>query len=140
MPTINQLSRLAAPNGADQVPVYSPNSGDARRLSLAAIAEYVRGTTGVDDGVVTLVTSTSVNAEDGQCLVLTGGFSTAVFLPSAPEIGTTIQIVVANGRVDNVVVRNGNLLMGLAENMTLDYDLAAITLRFIDAAIGWRLL
>jgi hypothetical protein len=30
--------------------------------------------------------------------------------------------------------------MGLAENMTLDYDLAAITLRFIDAAIGWRLL
>lgn len=40
MPTINQLPLLTSPSGADQVPVYTPNNGDARRLPLSALLTY----------------------------------------------------------------------------------------------------
>jgi len=40
MPTINQLPLLTTPSGADQVPVYTPNNGDARRLPLSALLTY----------------------------------------------------------------------------------------------------
>lgn len=40
MPTINQLPLLSAASGGDQIPVYSPNNGDARRLPLSALLTY----------------------------------------------------------------------------------------------------
>jgi hypothetical protein len=40
MPTINQLPLLSDPNSGDQIPVYSPNNGDARRLPLSALLTY----------------------------------------------------------------------------------------------------
>ena len=39
MPTINQLSVLSSPNSGDQIPVYSPNNGDARRMSIGALLQ-----------------------------------------------------------------------------------------------------
>lgn len=40
MPTINQLPLLAQVSPGDQVPVYSPNNGDARRLPVSALLQY----------------------------------------------------------------------------------------------------
>ena len=40
MPTINQLALLSTPNGGDQIPVYSPNNGDARRMSLNTLLAF----------------------------------------------------------------------------------------------------
>ncbi len=40
MPTINQLPLLSTPNGGDQIPVYSPNNGDSRRMSLNSLLTY----------------------------------------------------------------------------------------------------
>lgn len=39
MPTINQLALLSSPNSGDQIPVYSPNNGDARRMSIGALLQ-----------------------------------------------------------------------------------------------------
>lgn len=39
MPTINQLPLLSTPNSGDQIPVYSPNNGDARRMSIGALLQ-----------------------------------------------------------------------------------------------------
>jgi hypothetical protein len=39
MPTINQLAVLSSPNSGDQIPVYSPNNGDARRMSIGALLQ-----------------------------------------------------------------------------------------------------
>ena len=43
MPTINQHPLQTTPSGADQVPVYTPNNGDARRLPLSELATYIQG-------------------------------------------------------------------------------------------------
>ena len=40
MPYINQLPLLTQVSSGDQVPVYSPTSGDARRLPMSAMLTY----------------------------------------------------------------------------------------------------
>jgi hypothetical protein len=41
MPTINKLPLLGTPSGGDQIPVYAPNSGDARRMSINTLVDYI---------------------------------------------------------------------------------------------------
>jgi hypothetical protein len=40
MPTINQLPVLSTVSSGDQVPIYSPNNGDARRLSIGNLLTF----------------------------------------------------------------------------------------------------
>lgn len=40
MPAINQLSLLSQISSGDQLPVYSQNNGDARRISIGALLQY----------------------------------------------------------------------------------------------------
>lgn len=40
MPTINQLPLLSPVSSGDQIPVYSPNNGDARRTSIGSLLTY----------------------------------------------------------------------------------------------------
>jgi hypothetical protein len=44
MPTINQLSPLTQVSGGDQLPVYVPNNGDARRVSVSQLLQYFQQT------------------------------------------------------------------------------------------------
>jgi hypothetical protein len=40
MPTINQLSSVSTVSSGDQIPVYTPSNGDARRMSVSALLSY----------------------------------------------------------------------------------------------------
>ena len=40
MPTINQLPVLNTISSGDQLPVYSPNNGDARRTSIGSLLTF----------------------------------------------------------------------------------------------------
>ena len=40
MPTINQLATISTISGADQLPVYSTNNGDARKSSINTLMTY----------------------------------------------------------------------------------------------------
>ena len=44
MPQINQLPLLAQVSPGDQVPVYSPNNGDARRLPISSLLQFFQQT------------------------------------------------------------------------------------------------
>ncbi len=44
MPQITQLPLLSSVSSGDQLPVYSPNNGDARRLPISALLEYFQKT------------------------------------------------------------------------------------------------
>lgn len=41
MPQINQLPLLDTPSSGDQLPVYSPSNGDARRMSLGTLLNFL---------------------------------------------------------------------------------------------------
>jgi len=44
MPTINQLAGLSQLSGGDQIPVYVPNNGDARKVSVSQLLAYFQQT------------------------------------------------------------------------------------------------
>jgi hypothetical protein len=44
MPSINQLPVIGQVSSGDQIPVYSPNNGDARRMSINALLQYFQQT------------------------------------------------------------------------------------------------
>jgi hypothetical protein len=44
MPQINQLPLMVTLSGGDQLPIYSPNNGDARRTPLSALLAYFQAT------------------------------------------------------------------------------------------------
>lgn len=50
MTTINQLSTISSLSGADKVPVYSNDNGDARKASITTITEYVAANLGDAEG------------------------------------------------------------------------------------------
>ena len=41
MPTINQLPAVTQISGGDQIPLYLPNAGDARRCSITNLTDYI---------------------------------------------------------------------------------------------------
>ena len=44
MPTINQLSGISQLSGGDLIPVYVPNNGDARKVSITQLLQYFQQT------------------------------------------------------------------------------------------------
>jgi hypothetical protein len=44
MPTINQLAGLSQISGGDLLPVYVPNNGDARKVSITQLLQYFQQT------------------------------------------------------------------------------------------------
>lgn len=40
MPQINQLSSISQVSGANQIPIYDTNNGDARKMSVSALLQY----------------------------------------------------------------------------------------------------
>lgn len=53
MPTINQLAPVSQLSGGDQIPIYVPNNGDARRTSVAQLTQYVQDNLAAVDAVIT---------------------------------------------------------------------------------------
>jgi hypothetical protein len=62
-----------------------------------------------------------------------------VTLPATPIAGTCVTVVVAGTFLDTVVARNGSNIMGLAQDITLDKEYAAMQFTYTDATNGWRL-
>jgi hypothetical protein len=72
MPYINQLPLLAQVSPGDQVPVYTPNNGDARRLPISQLLQYFQQTFASP----TLATNVYTPGT---------GFNIAVPTPSSPQ-------------------------------------------------------
>ena len=59
MPTINQLPLLSGVSSGDQIPVYSPNNGDARRMSINSLLTYFQQNFASPTVATTLYTPTT---------------------------------------------------------------------------------
>jgi hypothetical protein len=86
-------------------------------------------------GVVT-VTTTTQTAVVGSHYVLTNVAATTLTLPASPASGDTVAVTVANALTTNLIARNAQTIMGLAEDMTLDNPFETVTLRFLNST--WR--
>lgn len=86
---------------------------------------------------VTVSNTTTISAVAGNHYVLTAASLTTVTLPASPTISDTVYVTVANGLTTNTVARNGQNIVGAAENLILNTAYAAVQLRYSDATEGW---
>ena len=87
---------------------------------------------------VSVVSGTTQTATAGNQYVLTNAAATTVTLPASPSSGDTVWITITNGLSTNVIARNGQTIMGVAEDMTANMGNATIELRFVNSS--WRLV
>jgi len=95
------------------------------------------------DEVITpfvLVSATTQPAVAGVQYGLSNAGATTLTLPPSPPIETLVWVVVLNNRSDNVLARNGSLIGGLAENMTINNPKRPFAAKFVGGSIGWVIL
>jgi hypothetical protein len=81
------------------------------------------------------VISVNTNATRFERYVLTA--SLTLVLPASPVSGEWVGISNLSGTTTCVVSRNGQNIMGLAADLTLDAANAVLTLMYVDSTRGW---
>jgi hypothetical protein len=84
----------------------------------------------------TAVSKSLVNRE--YCSVTADGIT--LTLPGSPTNGSYVSINNISTFTNIIIARNGNLLMGQSEDMTIDLPYATVTLVYVNSIIGWRML
>lgn len=133
--------------------VTTPKLRDAA-VTAAKIADGAVGTPELADGAVTAaklaagtalapysvtVTATSKTLADRERCTVTAAGQT-ITLPASPAAGAEVSITAAGSFTNTTVARNGQLIMGLAEDMMIDRSNVTVTLYYVDATRGWRIL
>ena len=87
----------------------------------------------------TTTTSTSKTlANRERCTVLASGLT--ITLPANPSPGWEVSVTIAGTIVDTVIARNGANIMSAAEDLRVDIPDVTVTLYFVDATRGWRII
>ena len=84
----------------------------------------------------TAISKTLANHE--RCTVTASGQT--ITLPASPQPGWEVTIAIAGTFTDTIIARNSANIMSLAENMTIDRGNVAVTLFYVDATRGWRII
>jgi hypothetical protein len=122
-------------DGTNKTYVDGSISTSAAALTAAIAASVAQATT-----VVSVNTTTGFTAAVGFHYICTNVAAVTVTLPSGtPVTGSYIGMTFTNGLATNVIARNGNTIMALAEDMTVDSTTGlTVWLRF--ANNDWRLV
>jgi hypothetical protein len=119
MPTINQLAGLSQISGGDLLPVYVPNNGDARKVSITQLLQYFQQTFAAPTVATNLYTPgtgfnitvpTPVSEQQWMLLqpagTLASGTITLPLNTGAPD-GTTVLITTTQEITSLTIALNG---------------------------------
>lgn len=95
--------------------------------------------TGLESVYDTVTAAASGATVTNRTVYVVEADSQTVTLPSSPTAGNEVMIINGGAFTGTVVGRNSSNIMGLAENMTLDKEYAAMTFLYINASNGWRI-
>lgn len=86
------------------------------------------------------VTGTTSTAAVGEWLGLANVAATTITAPPSPAVGDEFWTSPENGLTTNKIARNGQLIMGIAEDLNIGNASETVKLIFVGGATGWRLL
>lgn len=98
MPTINQLPTVTQVSGGDQLPLFLPSQGDARRSSVTTLIEYIQ----VNLGAVTCMSVQTTPVTYAQLPNAVGNAGARAFITDGSS--TTFAATVAGGGANKVPV------------------------------------
>lgn len=124
--TITLTGTLAAANGGTGATTLTGLTIPQAVLAQPVITQNVQ------------VIGTDTTAVSSRIYVLTA--SLTLTLPASPSAGNTVTVSNMSGQITAVIARNGQPIMALAEDLTVDLDGAGFTLVYADATRGWVLL
>jgi hypothetical protein len=149
---ISDASIIAATNLASQVTGVLPAANGGTSLSSPGTSGNIltsNGTTWtsatltVPQGIpnLVIVSATTQTAVAGNHYVLTNAAASTLTLPASPVAGNLIYVTSGNALATNVIAYNGNKIMGLLENLTINTTAyTTLQLRYLNATIGWALI
>ena len=147
MPYINQLPLLNQVSAGDQLPIYTPNNGDARRLPISALLQYFQQTFAAPTVATTFITpGTGFNyaipapVSQAQWILIqpAGALATGtVTLPlnTATPDGTEVTISTTQDITAMTIAINGAAQI-YGTITTLEAG-AAVTFRYYQASNSW---
>jgi hypothetical protein len=81
-----------------------------------------------------ITTNTTATANNHYYL---NGATLTLTLPASPSVGDEVRLSEVAGNTDCIVGRNGSNIMGDASDLTIDSAYLVLSLRYVDATIGW---
>lgn len=138
---IDNKAGLASPTftGTPAAPTAAPATNSTQLATTAFVAASIASVNAQTATVVVVVAGTSQAAVAGSHYVLTNVAATTVTLPATPSSGDMVWVTWTNSLATNVIARNGQAIMGLAEDMTLNASTnGTVQLRFVNSS--WRIL
>jgi hypothetical protein len=129
VPTLNQNTTGTAANVTGIVAAANGGTGQNTLTGLPLPQPVVTQNMQVIGSGTTAVAS--------RVYVLTA--SLTLTLPASPAAGNWVSVSNRSGTTTPVIARNGQNIMNLAEDMTIDNSTASFTLTFADATRGWVL-
>jgi len=140
MTTINRLSSVDALQASDNFPLYDSSNGDARKVSLSVLSDYVNG-----EGADTKTTQTASPSATGFAVVVTSGNTYLLLTPVDAYASGTIQFPVAIDKQEVTVYCSKQLSSLSVTGTSVSFagapeSLAAgsfFTMRFDDASDTW---
>jgi hypothetical protein len=109
--------------------------------TMTGLITFAAGQTISGYELASSITTTGVNkllANRERCTVTADGLT--LTLPISPQPGWEVTISTLSGFTNTIVGRNGENIMSLAEDMTINIPNASVTLLYVDATRGWRII
>lgn len=133
---------LASPalTGSPTVPTAASGTSSTQIASTAFVQAAIASVNAQSPMVLSIDPSAAIAAAAGQHIVCTNPAAVTVTLPANPSTGQTVWVTFCNDRLDNLIARNGQPIMGLAEDMAVDNGNITVQLRYVDVTLGWRLV
>lgn len=138
---IDNKAGLASPTftGTPAAPTATLGTDSTQLATTAFVQDAIANVNAQTATVVSVVAGTSQAAVAGAHYILTNVAATTVTLPATPTSGDTVWVTWTNSLATNIISRNGQTIMGLAEDMTLDASTnGTVQLRFVNSS--WRLI
>ena len=132
---------LASPTftGVPAAPTAAAATATTQIATTAFVQAALAASAAPSSMILSIVAGTTQAAIASSHYVLNNGSATTVTLPASPAAGDSVWVTPGNGLASNIIARNGQNIMSLAEDMTIDNANATVQLRYINSTLGWRL-
>ncbi len=138
------VEAMVPPKGTTAERPVSLIEGQFRYNSTLKTMEYYNGTSWIPTGEVTPTTTSSTGnvVSWGTYFVNTSGGAVTLTLPASPNVGDKIRFYDVAKTFDTAtltIARNGKLIQGDAQDLTVTTESAALELIFSGNTYGWRI-